>query len=411
MNCKIAFLGLGVIGTELLKQIKNNIEQIKIEYNLNIEFGPILVRNLNKKRNIDITNLKLTTNYNDIINDKNIDIVFECMGGVGSETTKYIVSNLISNGKKVIFSSKKCLATYGKEILKIARLNSTEIRFEAAVGGCIPIIGFLEKNMKTEKTKKLFGLINASSNYISSRMINDKFSYKESIKLAQDNGILENDVTEDIQGYDCLYKLILMYLVSESKWCSPSKFMLEKNISEIEKIDIDILTNLGYKIKQFGVFDNTNVACTDYYIGLALFNTKSIFYNIDNDNCIIGVSSTLSNNRYFIGKGAGAKPTASIMYDDFIDIINNKKMKLKDIQEYKCQMNYYSDFYLSFSNDDSSIIIIQLLEYYNLKYKILHKNEHKISLLVKNTNFQEMKSIINNTKIDCLYIPIIEEDI
>ena len=162
MNCKIAFLGLGVIGTELLKQIKNNIEQIKIEYNLNIEFGPILVRNLNKKRNIDITNLKLTTNYNDIINDKNIDIVFECMGGVGSETTKYIVSNLISNGKKVIFSSKKCLATYGKEILKIARLNSTEIRFEAAVGGCIPIIGFLEKNMKTEKTTKLIGLLNAS---------------------------------------------------------------------------------------------------------------------------------------------------------------------------------------------------------------------------------------------------------
>lgn len=409
MKCKIAFLGLGIIGTELLKQIESNLNPLENRYNLNIEFGPILVRNLNKKRNIDITNYNLTTNYNDILNDKNIDIVFECMGGIGSETTKFIVSNLLSNRKKVIFSSKKCLAEYGKELFDIARLNSTEIRFEATVGGCIPIVNFLNKNMKAEKIKKVYGIINASTNYVCSKITNSNLSYSDAIKLAQENGIVENDVTEDIYGYDCLYKLIILFLLSESKWCAPTEFIFDKNISNIEKSDIDILNDLGYRIKQFGVFENINKKYINYYIGLAVFPTESIFYNINNDNCIIGINSNLSNNRYLIGKGAGAKPTSSIMYDDFIDIISNNKLELHIVKEYKSKMNIYSDFYLSLNNDNSSIIIIQLLEFYNLEYKILHENKNKISLLIKNTNYQQIKSIISKSNIKCLYMPIIEE--
>ena len=167
---KVGFLGLGVVGTELVNIISSNQLEIYQKYGVKIEIGGIFVRDLTKKRGTVIDSLELTTNALDIVNDKSTDIICECMGGSGTEQTREYVLAAIKNGKSVVMSSKKALALYAKEILELSQKMNTQLRYDATVGGGIPVAKILKECFKGEKVNKVLGILNATSNFICTHM-------------------------------------------------------------------------------------------------------------------------------------------------------------------------------------------------------------------------------------------------
>ncbi|MCX7921958.1 MAG: homoserine dehydrogenase [Clostridia bacterium] len=315
---KIGFLGLGVVGAELLNIIRSNQARILDKYGVKLEVSKIFVRDLNKKRDTDTSELQLTTNAADIIFDKDIHIVCECMGGAGTENTKEFVISALENSKSVVMSSKKVLALYGKKILDLASSSSAQLRFDATVGGGIPVAKILKECFKGEKVEKIVGILNATSNFIYTKMEKDNLSFEDALKKAQQLGYAENDPSEDINGFDALYKSIILTMFSMKKWLN-IKELSTTPIGNITVLDMKYANELGYKIKPLVIMENQDDKLK-YRVGPCLINENHIAANtVENYNIIVFKGSN-TGVLGFYGQGAGSKPTASAMFDDLISI-------------------------------------------------------------------------------------------
>ncbi len=157
---KIGLLGLGVVGAELVSLIRKNASRIARETGVSMEIAKVYVRNMDKMRTIDTTGLQLTTDYNEIVNDPSISIVCECMGGNGYAQTAEIVKACLLQNKNVIMSSKKALATYAGILLDAAYKSNTVLKYDATVGGGIPIAKVLEHSFKGDELTRIYGVFN-----------------------------------------------------------------------------------------------------------------------------------------------------------------------------------------------------------------------------------------------------------
>ncbi len=314
---KIGFLGLGVVGSELVSIIQNNREQMRERYGIDLEPGKIFVQNPEKKRSIDTTGLHLTTNAYDIINDKKIDIICECIGGAGTERTREYIVKAIENGKSVVLSSKKVLALYGMEILELASNYNAAVKFDATVGGGIPVAKIIKECFKGEKIKKVIGILNATSNFIYSKMEKEGLTFEDALKKAQELGYAENDPSEDINGFDALYKTVILVLFSMKKWVDIKKVRTTP-FSDINVQDMKYARELGYQIKPLAIAEIGDALI--YRVGPCLIRDSHIAANTFNNNNIIVFEGTNSGTLGFYGQGAGSKPTASAMFDDLIGI-------------------------------------------------------------------------------------------
>ena len=142
---KVGFLGLGVVGAELVNIIIKNTERIYEKYGIKLELGKIYVRDTNKKRSVDITNLEMTTNPYEVLDDKDTAIICECVGGAGTEGTREYIEQAVKSGKSVVLSSKKVLALYGMDLLDLAIKNNVAVKFDATVGGGIPVAKIIKE--------------------------------------------------------------------------------------------------------------------------------------------------------------------------------------------------------------------------------------------------------------------------
>ncbi|HEY9062196.1 MAG TPA: homoserine dehydrogenase [Pseudobacteroides sp.] len=314
---KVGLLGLGVVGAELADIINSNKENIKQKYEIEMEIGKAYVRDLQKKRNTDISPSCLTNSAEEVLNDS--DIVCECMGGSGTEITKNYVIRCIESGKPVIMSSKKVIALYGKDILDLCLSQKSQIRFDATVGGGIPIAKVIKECFKGERITKAVGILNATSNYIYSSMERKGYTFGQALKKAQELGYAENDPTEDIDGFDALYKVIVLSLFAMKSWVN-IKEMYTKSFSTIDLIDMKYAEELGYKIKPLAIFEKKDSKFI-YRVGPCLIAENHIAANVTNNFNIIVFEGSNSGKLGFYGQGAGSKPTASAMYDDLISVL------------------------------------------------------------------------------------------
>jgi len=188
---KVCFLGLGVVGTQLMDYVLRNQEEILKNYNVQLIIDKVFVRDISKKRSADISNIKLTNQPYEAL--EGADIVIECMGGNGAELTRELVLSAIKSKKAVIMSSKKCLAMYGADIMREVQKNKTLFRYDASVGGGIPISRILRSMGRCEKIHKIYGITNATSNFILDEMKNKKISYEEALINAKQKGYAENN--------------------------------------------------------------------------------------------------------------------------------------------------------------------------------------------------------------------------
>jgi homoserine dehydrogenase len=335
----IGFLGLGTVGSQVLNLIKENQLLIEETYHIKFVVHSILVRDIDKKRDVDVSGIYMTSDYEEVIQNPNIQVCFECMGGAGNHKTYEMIKAAINNGKHVIMSSKKCLALYMNQIIEASNSNKVQLRFEATVGGAIPICRTLMSMSKNNGIKKMYGIVNATTNYIVSLMERTQMNFDKALELAKEKGFAENDPSEDIDGWDALYKMSILSRVGMNIDIACDKLTPVSIRSTVDKRKALRKITTNNKVRQIFYIERLENNNISYYIGPVELEMNSMLSSVKENYNMIFVESRNSGLRAFYGKGAGGIETASVMYEDLLDIFKNsfrfeaaKKVKCKNIE-------------------------------------------------------------------------------
>ena len=322
----IALLGLGTVGSQLLNYIEKNRELIRLRYHVQVILNPVFVRNLQKKRTVTFPLLTLTNDPQKSIRDA--DIVIDCLGGDCTELTRDLVLSSLQGRKSVILSSKKCLAFYGKEFIQVAKENNVTFYYDATVGGCIPISAVLAGMGRCEHITRIYGICNATSNFILEKMTQG-IPYEEALASAKVCGLVENNPLEDVDGLDAVYKSVILAGFGMGEWEDP-KTIIPSSIRNISPDSLKRALECDEVIKPIFSIEREGEKII-YQIGPKPVPKDSILAAVNKNHNVIVLDSNESGERAFIGQGAGARPTASAMFDDLVKILDTNYVQ----QEWK----------------------------------------------------------------------------
>lgn len=316
---QIGVMGLGTVGTGVVELIEKNQDPISKRICSSINVKKILVKNLDKKRS-SLVEGKITDRVEDILDDEDISIVVELMGG--EEPALSYIREALSRGKHVVTANKEVISKHGKELLKLATKNDVNLLFEASVGGGIPIIRPLKQCLCANEVVKIMGILNGTTNYILSQMTEKGKSFDEALKGAQAEGFAESDPTADIKGHDAARKLAILSSISFNTRITPERIYTE-GIDHINHRDIKYAQELGYTIKLIALAkrhgDNVEVSVTP-----VLLEEKHPLSSVMGSFNAILVEGDAVGQVMFYGQGAGKMPTASAVVADIMDAIRNK---------------------------------------------------------------------------------------
>ena len=229
---KIGLLGLGNIGTGTYKTLEMNRSEIESTLNAKVEIVKILERDTERDRGITVPKEKFTSDPDEIFQDPEIDIVIELLGGIEPATT--FMLSALKNGKHVVTANKAALAANYHELINTAKENNVILRFEASVGGGIPILGTLTGPLRANKFEEVMGILNGTTNYILTMMTKEGLDYETALKDAQEQGFAEADPTADVEGIDAANKLTILMALMFDKYVAP-KDIPTTGITEITK--------------------------------------------------------------------------------------------------------------------------------------------------------------------------------
>ncbi len=349
----IGILGLGAIGGELVRIILKNTPRIRDFYGIDIQIKGIYVRDVEKKRDIDTENLPLTDHAEEVIENEEIDLICECMGGSGTEHTYPLIRKALELKKSVVMSSKKVLALYGLELLELSRRKKAVLCYDATVGGGIPIEKVVENSFYYQEIRKIYGILNGTSNFICSSMFLKHKTFRQALKEAQRLKYAENDPSDDIDSFDALYKAKILALL-----CMERSFDMDKvtprSLRGIQNIDLELLQEEGFTIKPIVSMDNQGERML-YIIGPAVVSLEeNVCSDIDYNNNIIALIGSRSGELSFSGQGAGKSPTASVMFDDLLNTLlhRNNSILYSGVRPFTEVVEDNSSLYLHIKVDD-----------------------------------------------------------
>ncbi len=306
---KIGMLGLGTVGSGVFKTLK------KFD---NVEIVKICVKNINRPRNIEgLDSSILTTDAYSIINDSDIDIFVEVIGGV-NPAWEYI-SEAIKAGKHIVTANKELLAKKGKELFELAEKHNKVVLYEAAIAGGIPLIMPLKTIMAGNEITKIQAILNGTTNYILTKMDVDGASYEDVLKEAQELGYAETDPTGDVEGFDAAYKITTLATIAFNKRVDINKVYRE-GISKVRAEDMLQANELGYKIKLIANASINNAGEVDVRVHPTLVSKNSTLAHIDYVTNAVGMKGFPIGDILLSGPGAGEFPTASSVIGDILNI-------------------------------------------------------------------------------------------
>lgn len=313
---KIAILGFGTVGSGVYEVIKKNGESIKRKIG-----KEVLVKRILDIRDFPDHEEKhlFTKEYNDILNDDEIKIVVEVMGGV-SPAYSYTKAALLNN-KHVVTSNKELVATHGAELLKIAKDNNINYLFEASVGGGIPIIRPLNQCLAANEISSIMGILNGTTNYILTKMIKEGKTFDDALKKAQEKGYAERNPDADILGYDTCRKIAILSSLVYGKQVDYNLIYTE-GITKITKEDILFADSLDCVIKLIG-FSELKDDKVFARVSPMIIPSSNPLATVEGVFNAILVKGDSIGDCMFYGKGAGKYPTASAVVADIIDITKN----------------------------------------------------------------------------------------
>lgn len=306
---KVGLIGLGTVGSGVFKTLRNFDE---------IEVSKIAVKNINKKRDIEgLETSMLTDNAYEIVNNPEIDIVAELVGGI--EPAFDLISTAIKNGKHIVTANKELLAKCGEDIFKLAEKYNRVILYEAAIAGGIPIIMPVKTILAGNDITHIEAILNGTTNYILTKMDVQKASYADVLKEAQELGYAEADPTGDVEGFDAAYKIATLASITFNKRIDIKKVYRE-GITKIRAKDMEAANDLGYKIKLIAsanIDENDNA---DVRVHPMLVSKKSTLAHIDYVTNAVMLKGHPVGSITLSGPGAGEFPTASSVVGDILAI-------------------------------------------------------------------------------------------
>jgi homoserine dehydrogenase len=311
----VGLLGLGTVGGGTLTVLRRNAEEITRRAGREIRVVRAAVRDLGKAKAL-AGDLPLTTNPFDVVDDPEIDIVVELIGGL--EPARELVLQAIANGKHVVTANKHLVAKYGNEIFAAAQAKGVMVAFEAAVAGGIPIIKALREGLTANRIEWLAGIINGTSNFILTEMRDKGAAFDDVLKEAQRLGYAEADPTFDIEGIDAAHKLTILSAIA---FGIPMQFdrAYTEGISKLTREDVQYAEELGYRIKLLGIARRAENGI-ELRVHPTLIPERRLIANVDGAMNAVLVKGDAVGPTLYYGAGAGAEPTASAVVADLVDV-------------------------------------------------------------------------------------------
>ena len=324
----VGIIGLGTVGTGVARILLQQKELLKARSMVTFHLKIIVELDWQKDRGLDLTGVKCTTNVDDLLEDPDINIVVETIGG--NEPAFTFIKRALQNRKHVVTANKALIATRGRELFKTAKENGVDLLFEASVGGGIPIIKALREGLIANRIESMYGILNGTCNYILTRMHQDELEFSEALKGAQAKGFAEADPTLDIGGGDSAHKLTILGSIATNSFVSFDKLYVE-GITGISKLDINFAKTLGYTIKLLAIYRVFKDGL-DLRVHPTLIKDSHLLSAVSNELNAIFVQGDFVGSTMFYGPGAGERPTASAIAGDIVDL--SRDLLLKEGEKY-----------------------------------------------------------------------------
>ena len=317
-NFNLAIVGLGNIGLNLYKHLIKNKKSIVEKNNVNFDIKYVSAKNKKKKRGISIPKKKWLRNYLDASKLDDIDIVIELIGGADGPAKK-LVFNSIRRKKHVVTANKSLISKYGDQLALLAEKNKVNIEFEAAVAGGIPIIRTLKEGLVANKTKKIYGILNGTSNFILSNMDKMNISFDKVLNKAKKLGYAESNPKSDLNGDDVRSKVQILSSLAFNCFIN-KKNINQEGINFIDETDIKNANILGYKIKHIGLSEISEGKLIQR-VNPCLIKKDSRLSNVNGVLNAVIIEGEPIGKSVLQGEGAGAGPTTSALVSDICSIL------------------------------------------------------------------------------------------
>lgn len=315
-HLNIAILGFGTVGKGVHYSIKSHQTRLEQVLGKSVRVVAILVKNIEKHEQSREDGVLLTTNFEEILNIGELDVIVDAI--VGCEPGHTYLTQALEKGIHVVTANKEMFAHHGEELLTLAKENDVTVGFEATVAGGVPVIQTLKQLLQVNRIKKVEGILNGTSNFILSSMRKDGHSFEETLLAAQENGYAEADPSNDIEGYDAFYKaLVLSQLIYGVK--PDEESIIRKGITNITADYVESADELGLRFRHIvSLFrGGKGVECK---VEPVLVSSEHPFYQVDGVQNAVSIETDLVGNVQLQGPGAGMYPTASAILEDIIQI-------------------------------------------------------------------------------------------
>ena len=371
MSVKIALLGFGTVASGVPFLLKENGDKIFQAAQSEIEVAKVLVKDEEEKARLLAAgnDFNFVTNIDQIIEDAEVSIVVELMGRI--EPAKTFITRALQAGKHVVTANKDLLAVHGAELIAIAKEHGVALYYEAAVAGGIPILRTLVNSLAADKVTRVLGVVNGTSNFMMTKMVEEGWSYEDALAKAQELGYAESDPTNDVDGIDAAYKMVIL---SQFAFGMNVQFdqVGHKGIRNITPEDVAVAQSLGYVIKLVGSIEETpsglSAEVTPTFLPKAhpLAGVNGVM------NAVYVESIGIGESMYY-GPGAGQKPTATSVVADIIRIVRrlNEGTIGKAFNEYSRPVqlakpeDVKSDYYFSIQSPDMKGQLLKLAQIFN----------------------------------------------
>ncbi|AUO96986.1 Homoserine dehydrogenase [Streptococcus agalactiae] len=355
MTIKIALLGFGTVAKGIPYLLKENQDKLLSLEGEDIVIDKVLVRD-NESRQRFINQgftYNFVTEINTILQDPQIDIVVELMGGI--EPAKTYLSQALGFGKHIVTANKDLIALHGKELMDLADARGLALFYEGAVAGGIPILRILSHSFASDKMTRLLGILNGTSNFMLTKMFEEGWSYEQALKKAQELGYAESDPTNDVEGIDTAYKATIL---SQFGFGMPIDFddVNYKGISSIRSEDVEVAQEMGFAIKLVADLRETPSGIS-VDVSPTLISQEHPLAAVNHVMNAVFIESIGIGQSLFYGPGAGQNPTATSVLADIIDISRSiqSQIKIKPMNTYHCpcrlsmQSDIFNEYYLAIS--------------------------------------------------------------
>ena len=319
----LGVFGFGCVGQGLHFAFKQNS-------NVNTSLKKIVVKDKNKKRMLAAKYFSF--DKKEILNDENINVVVELIDNANEAYE--IVKEAIVNGKHVVTANKKMLATHLAELIALKNKHNVSLLYEAAACGSIPIIRTLENYFSNEDLIKISGIFNGTTNYILTKVIDEGLTYEQALQNAQQSGFAETDPTSDVEGFDALYKTIIIAMHGFGIILQVND-VFRFGISSLQFKDIDFAKRNGYKIKLVPTITKLSDNKINAFVMPQFVKSDNHLFKVENEFNGVLLESNTSGEQFLLGRGAGSLPTGAAVFSDIAALENNYSYENKKLQQSK----------------------------------------------------------------------------